>query len=483
MHLRRLASQRTLALSAPCRRVVKHRRWLTTTETDKPFGGGSSAGGIGATPPLGKPGEKVNVIFPPPPPPPPPPTPSNTGPVLAGALVLTAALLYYFRDDVVRLTKPGGPAPAAPNKPPPTPSTATPKAGDVRSSDKATGADAAGKLYDDKLNPKNVDKPKLDIKPVEVSTAAFAGSDPKKPPPADVVASKQQAETKLETAADKVDWTRLRARIEGMLDDDTWDDGSWGPVFVRLAWHAAGTWDKNLRVGGPDGARMRFAPESMWAGNAGLEHARARLEPLKKEFPDISYADLWSYAGTVAIAAMGGPEIKWRAGRTDVAVPKLRLNEELLPDASGRDKKSHIADHLRDIFYRMGFNDREIVALSGGHALGRCHEDRSGYWGPWTRAPTTFSNEFYRLLLEEKWTPKTTHKGGQWKGPLQYEDRTGELMMLPTDIALVQDAKMKAVVQEYAKDEKKFFDDFSKAWIKLQENGVPAFEKPWYQFW
>ena len=49
--------------------------------------------------------------------------------------------------------------------------------------------------------------------------------------------------------------------------------------------------------------------------------------------------------------------------------------------------------------------------------------------------------------------------------------------------APVQDPKMRPIVEEYAKDEKKFFDDFAKAWIKLQENGVPAFEKPWYQFW
>lgn len=49
--------------------------------------------------------------------------------------------------------------------------------------------------------------------------------------------------------------------------------------------------------------------------------------------------------------------------------------------------------HLRAIFNRMGFNDQQIVALSGAHALGRCHEDASGYWGPWTRAETTFSNE------------------------------------------------------------------------------------------
>ena len=58
----------------------------------------------------------------------------------------------------------------------------------------------------------------------------------------------------------------------------------------------------------------------------------------------------------------------------------------------------------------MGFDDREIVALSGAHGLGHCHTDRSGFWGPWTFAPTTFSNEYYRLLVEEKWSKKFKHK-------------------------------------------------------------------------
>ncbi len=58
-----------------------------------------------------------------------------------------------------------------------------------------------------------------------------------------------------------------------------------------------------------------------------------------------------------------------------------------LPDASQG------ADHLRKVFYRMGFNDKEIVALSGAHTLGRCHEVRSGFDGPWTHAPLRFDNE------------------------------------------------------------------------------------------
>lgn len=282
------------------------------------------------------------------------------------------------------------------------------------------------------------------------------------------------AGTTVALADDEVDYGAVYESIVDIMEDENWDDGSWGPVFVRLAWHAAGTYDKNTKTGGSDGATMRFKPESDWGANAGLHLARAKLEIVKAKHPNISYADLWSFAGTVAIVEMGGPETLinlsnwsgWRPGRVDSLDGKPALPDGRLPDADGRDKTDAPADHLRDIFYRMGFNDKEIVCLSGAHALGRCHTDRSGFSGPWTRAPTTFSTEYFRLLLEEKWTPK------KWNGPFQYEDPSGDLMMLPTDLAIVQDAKMKPHVEHYVKNPEAFEKDFHKAWIKLQELGV-----------
>lgn len=280
---------------------------------------------------------------------------------------------------------------------------------------------------------------------------------------------------KVEPVKGPVDYEAVRTAIAALLDDEKYDDGSYGPVFVRLAWHSAGTYDKNTGKGGTEGAGMRYEPEANWGANAGLHIARARLEPIKAKFPGITYSDLWSLAGTVAIEEMGGPKMNWRPGRKDHVEGQVSLPDGLLPDADGRDKKDKPSDHLRDIFYRMGFNDKEIVCLAGAHALGRCHEDRSGFWGPWTNAPTTFSNEYYRLLLEERWSKKKTHKGKEWTGPEQYESQNGELMMLPTDLALVWDDKMRPYVEQYAKDEELFFKDFSKAWIKLQELGVRKF--------
>lgn len=93
---------------------------------------------------------------------------------------------------------------------------------------------------------------------------------------------------------------------------------------------------------------------------------------------------------------MQGPDIPWRPGRSDRDV-SMCTPDGRLPDASKEQ------NHLRGIFGRMGFDDREIVALSGAHALGRCHTDRSGYDGPWTFSPTVLTNDYFKLLLEEKW--------------------------------------------------------------------------------
>ncbi|CAM9391848.1 unnamed protein product [Hapterophycus canaliculatus] len=122
----------------------------------------------------------------------------------------------------------------------------------------------------------------------------------------------------------------------------------------------------------------------------------------------------------------------------------------------------------------MGFSDREMVALIGAHAVGRCHPEASGYWGPWSNAESTFSNEYFRLLVEEKWTIKTTHEGKKWTGPEQFEDPSGHLMMLPSDLALVWDKDFRKVVEEYVADEELFFKEFAEAFAKLISLGTPS---------
>jgi len=233
------------------------------------------------------------------------------------------------------------------------------------------------------------------------------------------------------------------------------------PMIVRLAWHAAGTYDVKDGSGGSNGAGMRFAPEATDDANAGLNIVRDMLLPVKQRHPELSYGDLWTLAGVCAVEFLGGPKnIHSGFGRKDMGNGSGCPANGRLPDANQG------AEHLRDVFYRMGFNDQEIVALSGAHTLGSCHISRSGFDGPWSRNPLKFDNAYFKHLLYETWTPR------KWDGPLQYQDETGELMMLPTDMALKTDPKFRPWVEKYAKDEAAFFADFEAAFSKLLLNGV-----------
>jgi peroxiredoxin len=121
----------------------------------------------------------------------------------------------------------------------------------------------------------------------------------------------------------------------------------------------------------------------------------------------------------------------------------------------------------------MGFNDQEIVALSGAHNLGRGHKDRSGFDGPWVNNPIRFSNQYFKLLLNLEWKKRTLDNGVvqfSYSDPDAPEDEP--LMMLPTDIALITDPEFVKWVHEYADDKELFFDHFAKAFSKLMELGI-----------
>ncbi|KAL1935218.1 hypothetical protein VTP01DRAFT_4358 [Rhizomucor pusillus] len=262
----------------------------------------------------------------------------------------------------------------------------------------------------------------------------------------------------------KVDYNQVYKDIAELLESNPdYDDGSYGPVLLRLAWHASGTYDKESKTGGSNGATMRFEPEALHGANNGLKVARDLLEKIHAKYPDISYGDLWTLAGVCAIQELGGPQIPWRPGRQDALSAESCTPDGRLPDAAKKE------DHIRDIFYRMGFDDQEIVALTGAHVLGRCHPDRSGFEGPWQEAPTMFSNEYFKALTERKWVKKTLPHGGY-----QYVDKNNpDVMMLPAEIAMYNDKSFKKYFELYAKDQDKFYEDFAKAFKKLIELGVP----------
>jgi Peroxidase len=175
------------------------------------------------------------------------------------------------------------------------------------------------------------------------------------------------------------DYKKVRADIEEIIAAVP----DKGPTLVRLAWHSSGTYDKISKTGGSNGGTIRFKEELSHGANAGLDNAVAWLDPVYKKYnkaTDLSYADLYTLAGVVAIQKMGGPVIPWRAGRSDAPDATKVTPDGRLPDAD-KGGLERTGSHLRQIFGRMGFNDQEIVALSGAHALGRCHPTASGYVG------------------------------------------------------------------------------------------------------
>lgn len=215
------------------------------------------------------------------------------------------------------------------------------------------------------------------------------------------------------------------------------------PIMVRLAWHDAGTFNVADKTGGANGS-IRFMPESGHGANNGLNIARDLLEPIKKAYPAISYADLYQLASVQAIEYAGGPKIPFRMGRVDASEADTTPDGRL-PDA---DKKM---DHLRDVFYRMGLDDKDITVLSGAHTLGRAHEDRSGFDGPWTKIPVKFDNSYFVEIFKD--------------------DPDPTLLRLASDMCLLEQPDTRALCEKYAADQDAFFKDYAESHVKLSELG------------
>lgn len=217
-----------------------------------------------------------------------------------------------------------------------------------------------------------------------------------------------------EEKSDDTDWEALEGELLRFMKRPSYDDGTLGPLFVRLAWHSSGTYDAAKRTGGSNGATMRWKLEADDPENAGLDIARNYLEEIKAKFPTVSYSDLWIFAAYVFIRSSGGPDIPFVPGRKDAGEDKA-IAPGTLPEAEhgvcpGVDALGRVngwektANHVRQVFYRQGFNDKDIVALlCGGHVYGRCHPERSGYNGAWVTEPWKFSNEYAEDMINDKW--------------------------------------------------------------------------------
>ena len=208
----------------------------------------------------------------------------------------------------------------------------------------------------------------------------------------------------------KLDYQALKKDLNDLMTDsqDWWpaDYGHYGPFFVRLTWHAAGTYRSTDGRGGGGTGAMRFAPLNSWPDNGNLDKARRLLWPIKEKYGNkISWADLLILSGNVAIESMGGKTYGFSGGRDDIWGPEEDIlwgvEEEWLenqrykgereldnplaavqmgliyvnpqgPDANPDPLAS--AHDIRETFGRMAMNDYETVALvAGGHTFGKCH--------------------------------------------------------------------------------------------------------------
>jgi len=354
----------------------------------------------------------------------------------------------------------------------------------------------------------------------------------------------------LDYAALKADLTAL------MTDSQPWwpaDYGHYGPFFIRMAWHAAGTYRTADGRGGANSGQQRFAPLDSWPDNGNLDKARRLLWPIKRKYgKNISWADLFILTGNVAIESMGGPVFGFGGGRADVFEPERDIywgsedkwvNEgvqtRIAPEHGMHELEGPLAaiqmgliyvnpegpggnpDPLlsaRDMkatFERMAMNHEETVALTaGGHTFGKAHGNgdagllghapsgadlvaqgfgwvsghesggigehtvTSGIEGSWVNTPTTWTENYFRLLLDYEYEIVHSPAGAQQWQPIDQkeEDKAPAAwdpnikvptMMTTADMALKVDPEFRVISEKFRTDHEAFKDAFARAWFKL----------------
>ncbi len=217
------------------------------------------------------------------------------------------------------------------------------------------------------------------------------------------------------TAFNSLDYDALKLDLRKLMtqSQDWWpaDYGNYGPLFIRMAWHSAGTYRTGDGRGGSREGQQRFAPLNSWPDNGNLDKARRLLWPIKQKYGSkISWADLMILTGNVAFESMGFKTLGFAGGREDVWEPASNVywgkEKEMLEDErytgdrelekplaavqmgliyvnpegpNGNPDPILAAKDIRETFGRMGMNDEETVALiAGGHTLGKTHGAADG---------------------------------------------------------------------------------------------------------
>ena len=259
----------------------------------------------------------------------------------------------------------------------------------------------------------------------------------------------------LDLAAVKADLTAL------MTDSQEWwpaDYGHYGPFFIRMAWHGAGTYRVADGRGGATSGTLRFAPLNSWPDNANLDKARRLLWPIKQKYGrKLSWADLMVLTGNVALESMGFETFGFAGGREDVWEPEGDIywgpESEWLGDKrysgdrelenplgavqmgliyvnpegpNGNADPLKAAFDIRDTFARMAMNDEETVALiAGGHTFGKAHgaADPDKHVGPEPEGASLQPRAWLDQQLRNRKRKRHDH---QWVGR-RLDHRTGQV--------------------------------------------------------
>ena len=340
-----------------------------------------------------------------------------------------------------------------------------------------------------------------------------------------------------------LDVEALKADIMALMttSQDWWpaDWGHYGPFFIRMAWHSAGTYRTADGRGGAGAGTQRFAPLNSWPDNANLDKARRLLWPVKQKYGrKISWADLMVLAGTFALESMGLRTFGVALGRADIWEPEedvywgsettwlddkrysgdrqlenplaavqmglIYVNPEgpnANPDplASARD--------IRETFGRMAMNDEETVALiAGGHTFGKTVEQgfgwknsygtgnagstiTSGLEGAWNDTPIQWDNGYFTNLFGHDWVLTKSPAGAhQWTPRDEEAARTvpdahdpakkHPPMMFTTDLALKLDPIYGPISKRFHENPDQFAEAFAKAWYKLTWGRSSAITAP-----
>lgn len=255
-----------------------------------------------------------------------------------------------------------------------------------------------------------------------------------------------------------------------------------GPGSNRALFHSAATFIASSGgYGGVDGAWLNFQKNLEFPANAGLDDTISYIQNLVKKYPCITFADAITLNGVIVTEAAGGPAIAWMPGRRDASkTPENPVITARLPDGS------YTTAAVVSFYTQMGLTDREMTILNGGgHSLGGCHPENSGWNGSFTYASDRFptpKNLYFVQTFEDTWVPQTVLNSTRLR--IQYillnengnpaTDADGNnIIRIPSDISILLGGNLpSAWAYAYSKDEGLFLTDYARVLQRISQLGA-----------